>query len=78
MSRMGAPLLLQSKVIQAYFKPFVKCVHAMPADFAPKWMRNACYFSSLGFAVGTVNPRRLLKWLPGGTEFLSAPRFTHD
>lgn len=36
MSRMGAPLLLQSKKkkkqTQAYFKPFVKCVHVMLPD----------------------------------------------
>lgn len=52
---------LQSKVMQAYFKPFVKRVHAMPANFAAKVMRNTCYFSSSGSAVGTVNPRRWLK-----------------
>lgn len=75
MSRMDASLLLPSKASQAYFKPFVNCVHITPADLAPKGKRNTCYFSSLGSAVGTVNPRSWLKYLLGGTQFLSTQDF---
>lgn len=75
MSRMDASLLLPSKVSQAYCKPFVNCVHITPADLAPKGKRNTCYFYSLGSAVGTVNPRSWLKYLLGGTQFLSTQDF---
>lgn len=59
MSRMGAPLLLQSKkkknnkprlILSHLWNVFMLCFLT-----ALKWMRNTCYYSSLSSAVGTVN-----------------------